>query len=539
MKKIYLLAITMVIAGLMITSATSMATTNDTLSENQAQTLMVQGQSVNAINIKTTQGTASRDGILIPTGDYAAYHPSIAADTGSNIFMGFDGSEDGSTYYPMFFASGDGGQTWPDGGYFLESAGASRPSVDFKTGHFYATFEPSVDASGQIWLVDGTDVTNIAGSTWDFTADNFDSFVNFHVACYTDVPANDSWNFGGLAFTGYNGYNGANIPGCPFVFYESDNAGQGIIGWLQNTPGCLHANNDIDLVTKMSYSAYDRLVAPNYQLLVRKDNYGKWNYNSAGGYYSHPMVTTKTITASGNLMFPDIAADNNTVILVAQSDVAGNQDIVCYYSTNGFTSYLSSVIANTGEDELYPQVAFMKTGIAVCTYIRGNASYYKTTSDGGATWSSENRVSDEQIAPIENGAKDLYGIGGDAYAIWQDGRGAVTNIYFDKFAHTTAPHVTIGTVAGGIGKVTMEIKNIGDGDAANVAWSIGVTGGIFNKINVQTAGVLPTLAAGASTTVQTNKTIIGLGKLTISLSADQATATKTGKVFLFFVRGIA
>jgi hypothetical protein len=538
MKKIYMLAITMVIAGLMITSATSMATTNDTLSENDAQTLMVPSHSVNPVGIKTTQGTASRDGTLIETGDYPAYHPSIATDTGSSMFIGFDGSQDGVSYFPTFLASGDGGQTWPDGGYFQESAGASMPSVDFKTGHFYATFQPSPDTSGQIWLVDATDVSNIAGSTWDFTADNFNSFISFHVACYTDIPANDSWNWGGLAFTGYNGYSG-DIPGCPFVFYQSDDTGQGIIGWVNNVAGCVHANNDIDQVTKMCYSAYDRLVAPNYQLFVRKDNYGKWNWNSGGGYYSHPMVTTKSITASGNLMYPDIAADNNTVILVAQSDVAGNQDIVCYYSTNGFTSYLSSVIANAGEDELYPQVAFMKTGIAICTYIRGTASYYKTSTDGGATWSSENRVSDEQIAPVENGAKDLYGIGGDAYAIWQDGRGAVTNIYFDKFAHTSAPHIEIGTVAGGIGKVTMEIKNTGDGDASNVAWSIGVTGGILNKINVQSAGVLPTLAAGASTTVQTNKTIFGLGKLSISLSADQATATKTGKILLIFVRGIA
>jgi len=194
MKKIYMLAITMVIAGLMITSATSMATTNDTVSENAAQTLMVSGHSVSAVTVKTTQGTASRDGTLIETGDFPALHPSLAADTGSGMFVGFDGSQDGVTYFPTFLASSDGGATWPDGGYFQESAGASMPRVDFKTGHFYATFQPSTDASGAIWLVDATDVSNIQGSSWDFTADNFNSFINFDVACFTDIPANDSWN---------------------------------------------------------------------------------------------------------------------------------------------------------------------------------------------------------------------------------------------------------------------------------------------------------------------------------------------------------
>jgi hypothetical protein len=540
MKKLYLLAITFVVAGLMITSATSIATKSNISNDNTAQTLMVPSKTVQSVKISNNHGAMPLSaGTIIATGDYPAFHPTLAAGTSDNIFVGADISTDGSTYYPTFLASSDGGITWPDGGYFPDSAGASNPSVDFKPLGFYATITPSVDTSGSIWIIDGTDVTALTGGTWDFSSNGFDSFINFKIACYTHAghdAQNDTgaWNWGSLAFTGYNNYNGANTPGCPFVFYQTDDAGNGVIGWVQNSGGCVHANNDIDLVTNMSYEVYDRLVGSDYQILVRKDNMGQWT--NSGSYYSHPMVSTKTLTVSGSLQCPDVIAESNIVLIVVQSDVAGNQDIICYHSSNGGSSYTPTTVSSDPADELYPTITWMKTGNAVCTYVRGSESYSKISTDGGVTWGAEARVSDETIAPVENNAHDVYGIGGDAYAIWQDGRGAVTNIYFDKFAHTAAPRIEIGTVAGGVGKVTMEVKNTGDADATNVAWSISVTGGILHKINVQTSGTIATLAAGSSVQVSTDKFIIGLGAITVGLTADQATATKTGKVILVLVK---
>jgi hypothetical protein len=545
MKKLYLLAITFVIAGLMITSATSLPVTSDVEeipTEEAVQCVWVPCQLV-----KTVSRDDSTNGISplfagnqITAGDYDEFRPTIAADASGRFFISFDGrADEGESYYPIFTYTEDSGATWADPVYFPDSAGASKPDVDFKPSGFYATFSPSVDLNGQIWVIDASVIEDPAGSMWDFGPNNIDSFQDMHIATYTHAgPTDDgAWNWGGLAFTGYNGYSNPTVVGCPFTFYQYSAEGGGLIGWVTNTDGCAHASIDIDLVTNMSYSAYDRSVTGVYQLLIRKDNYGVWT--NQGDYYSHPMSTTKKITGAGNLTYPDVIADSNNVLVVAQNDEAGNQDIICYYSTNGMSSYNNAIISDAAEDELYPQITWIKSGVAVCTYIRGTEAYCKSTEDFGVTWSTEQRVSDEQLDPVEDHAMTICGINGNAYAIWQDGRGANKDIFWDSFYQVSAPNVQIGTVAGGIGKVTMEILNSGTGEATDVDWSITVTGGILNKINVVTTGTEASIAAGGSTTVQTDKFIFGLGKLTIQLTAGAATASKTGKILLFLVTKIA
>ena len=170
---------------------------------------------------------------------------------------------------------------------------------------------------------------------------------------------------------------------------------------------------------------------------------------------------------------------------------------------------------------------------------KGTEAYYKTTTDGGVTWSSEARVSDEQIHPVENHAMTISGILGQAYSIWQDGRGSNVDIYMDRFLQIPALNVQIGTVASGIGKVTMQILNTGTEEATDVDWRITVNGGIFNRINVTTTGTISSIAAGGgSQIVKTDKFIFGFGPITIQLTADRATALKTGEILLFLVKNI-
>ena len=473
-------------------------------------------------------------GNQITAGDFNEYRPSITVDAMGRLFAGFDVTMDGSLYYPMFTVSEDGGATWADPGYYETSAGSTKPDVDSKPTGFYATFTPPAETSGQIWVVDDAAQT---GYTWDFGSYDFDSFTDSHIATYTHAGPEDdgAWNWGGLAFTGF--YPPAQ-EGTPFLFYQYSLVGGGLLHSL-NTGACEHASIDIDQTTNISYSVYDRLVTGTYQLLVWKHNFGKWDYNSQYDYWSHPFFNTKTLIGTGNLTYPDVIAESNNIIVVAQSDADGNQDIVCYYSSNAGTSYTPVVVANDAGDELYPQITWIKTGVAVCTYIRGSEAYYKATEDGGATWSTEARVSDEQITPVEDHALTIGGMNGNAYAIWQDGRGDNIDIYFDSFYNVESPNVQIGTVAGGIGKVTMDVLNTGTGAAADIDWSISVSGGILGRINVTTTGNIASLAAGGSQTVQTDKFIFGLGTITIQLTAGQAVASKTGKVLLFLVRNIA
>jgi hypothetical protein len=101
------------------------------------------------------------------------------------------------------------------------------------------------------------------------------------------------------------------------------------------------------------------------------------------------------------------------------------------------------------------------------------------------------------------------------------------------------PKAEIGTIAGGIGKVTMQILNTGTAEATDVDWSITVKGGKYDRINVTTTGTISSLAAGGgSQIVQTDKFIFGLGSLTIRLTVDRATASKSGEILLFLVRNI-
>jgi len=97
-----------------------------------------------------------------------------------------------------------------------------------------------------------------------------------------------------------------------------------------------------------------------------------------------------------------------------------------------------------------------------------------------------------------------------------------------------APEIVIGNITGGFG-ITAQIKNIGDADAAGVACKIQLTGGLIligkskpSTIDVPMGGLVPI-----------KDMVLGFGKTTITVTADTASKTATGKVFLFFVLGVA
>jgi len=518
----------LVFVGLMITSGVSLTAQTPTQSEPTAHWMAVTAHHVTPQKIVLT---ATRDSTAITGEGYNESHPSIAASPDQELFAAYEGTLDGSDYYPIFADSND----WTSGLYFQEAAGCAYPQVDYKTGGFYGTFQPAADpsTSGQIWIVDATDPTNPSGAYWDFGSFNFNAFTDFKLGTYTHAgPSDDgAWNWGGLSFVGYNGYNGANVEGCPFVFYQTDSEGNGVIGWLQGSVnGCIHAANDIDLVKNMSYSIYQRHIDGSMDsIIVRKDDFGKWQ--NSGSYYAHPMVTTKTLSdPAGNLANPDVVANNNTVLVVVQDDASG---IVCYRSTNGFSSN-SAIQVTTTADCLYPKVALIGT-TAVVTYLKGTQVYYKISTDTGVTWGAEQLANSDDVVVPEYGATDIAAAGTHVYDVWQDIRGADRDIYYNDFYQPVAPVIEIGAINGGMGKVTAEIKNTGTGDASNVAWAMTVKGGMLGKINKAANGTIDSLPAG-TTQVVTIKGIFGFGSITAKATAATASKTKTGKVILVFVK---
>jgi len=80
------------------------------------------------------------------------------------------------------------------------------------------------------------------------------------------------------------------------------------------------------------------------------------------------------------------------------------------------------------------------------------------------------------------------------------------------------PVLEIGAITGSK-VVSVEIQNKGNADASDVTWEIYITGGIFKLIYKSYGGLLPIIAAGNQTTVN-SKRFIGFGKIDITVSAS-------------------
>ncbi len=99
------------------------------------------------------------------------------------------------------------------------------------------------------------------------------------------------------------------------------------------------------------------------------------------------------------------------------------------------------------------------------------------------------------------------------------------------------PYLEIGSITGGLFKVSAPISNTGSMDATEVNWSIKLDGGAF--IGKETTGT-DDIPAGGEITV-TSKLILGLGSTTVTVTAESAegvsdTREQNGFVFLFFIK---
>lgn len=338
------------------------------------------------------------------------------------------------------------------------------------------------------------------------------------ISCYT--REDESWNYGGIVGTGYNGYQGNDTEDCPFIFYPVSET-SGAIDWLDGLEGYDHSDIAIDEVTEMSYAVYDHTI--NANLFVRKDNFGKRE-----GSGRHPFINSWLIGDNVTLLRnPSIEAHNDTVVLVCEED--GN--IVCFYSNDGFETVQKSTIVPSAH---YPDVKVTFGGdIFACSYVNDTAIFSKLSEDGGATWTYENQVSESQTSggySSHDLGKGVVGIS----AVWEEDGISFGDIFSPRF-----PEPVITSIKGPIG-VTATIKNIGTDEATNVEWTIKITGGIFGLINKVTNGTQDILEIGEELRAKSD-IIIGFGKISIftTVTCDEGLSDKKDasgrQIFIFTV----
>jgi len=224
---------------------------------------------------------------------------------------------------------------------------------------------------------------------------------------------------------------------------------------------------------------------------------------------------------------PAIAASNDHVIVVAQSDEHINQDIVCFYSSDGGITWETSYVTTATQDDVSPDITLSGDKL-ICTFVRDGNLYYSSSEDWGATWSEPVQINEE-----DGTVSSEYGT---AYAcpagvVWTDMRNGNADIYYDTFPSAV---ISIENIGGGFG-VKATITNSGTIAAENLNWKISLSGNVF--VGSEKTGTISSLAPGESATIKSGL-VLGIGKTTITVTAGGTSATASAFIVGPLVLGV-
>jgi len=502
--------------------------TDKAVSNNKEQNIGSLGTDV---QVTTAAETEKNPAIgAVPTGELLISYTSVIDTSNNDVFWDF---------------STDAGQSWSGGVYFEVEGAESHPAIDY-----WGTAKKGVGTmQGDFLSNDGADQhTFIANDitdtgTYELSTITWGASFPYSNRRIPDIGGYDgngiAWWYGIIACVGTRGSPGSvDMPIFNYANYGDET--QGWSSYFGEYPGCENAAIEIDQSNGLFYAVFDIYRTSQWDLLLIRgdahdDGTGKIEY-----------IGESFIGGTENTKYPAVDVKDNKVIIVAQSDEAGTEDIVCYYSADAGTTWEKSFVAASGSnDELYPKiVSFGDT--AICTFIMNDDLYYASTEDGGATWTTPETVND-QIGSVDSEFRDTD-ITYDGTVVWTDIRNGNPDIYLDNIAETpTFPILSFGSfAAAGLGKVSIPVTNIGSADATNVDVTITVTGGILSRINKTKTETITTLAMNEEVTVTTDGMIFGLGAIVLTAKASCVEATPpivtktgSGKVFIVFIRNIA
>ena len=434
--------------------------------------------------------------------------------------------------------STDGGESWYEGYvYFTFDGYTEFPEIDsvgIVDGE--SIFRGScMDEIGSLHVIniDGlTDPdTQITATTVDWSDNGFFDFQGCDIAVDDSFlggdESEDYYCIGYVAsFSGLAGYDDqVQIP-----HYMHDAGGTSVRCWWFYYTDSKNVKTDIDQASDIIYYVFEWNNDGNQDLIILSSELEYVGEAEPAGWGDGLGEGRKRmVEGSANTINPGICAEDDNIVLVFESDENGNQDIICYYSTDGGDTYQESIIANSANNELYPEI-YTDGTTAVCTFTMNNNLFSAVSNDGGATWEIGDALNDESGSVVsEFNNADVFG----DKAIWTDDRDGYNALYMDDATTMPKPNIVIESISGGIG-ITAEIRNIGTADAVDFPWSITLDGTVF--LGAEASGTA-TLAVDESMEIKSGFPL-GFGAIDITVIADKATETATGTLLLFFITGL-
>ncbi len=523
--KAILLGIVLIAAGLATANVFSSETNTKTTAEssNVIHAIMAKGE---PHNLKV-EGKVMEDAFVraavpanIPVANTedTEYHPTIAV-SGSTFFGGYVYAPSIIEQYIYMTVSTDGGKTFEPAGYWTIEGVTDYPSFASWGGNtFFGTFMPDPNTA-YTYLMEIQDITDTATwglVYWDWSSYGWHDIMAPRIACHN---SQNPWEFGVIAFVASTTYTEEELINGPHMFFaDPDTENSGWISWW-GYPGCEHADATMDKTKNMMYAAYD----------YYNETQATWNILVWGRSFDDPLEGNSylvEIPTSYYAKSPAIAADNDHVVVVAQSDEHINQDIVCFYSSDGGLTWETSYVTTATQDDVAPDITLSGNKI-ICTFVRDGNLYYSSSEDWGATWSEPVQINEQDgTVSSEYGTSCACPAG----VVWTDMRNGNADVYFDSFPSAV---ITI-EVGGGFG-VKATISNEGTVAAENLDWSISLSGTVF--MGSEKTGTISSLAPGESVTIKSGL-VLGIGKTTVTVNVGGTSASASGFILGPFVVGI-
>jgi hypothetical protein len=411
MKKYILLAIAVAVVGLMITSAASTPMKISTNSMTMDKPMIVEQNELQIVKSDISPYKISTQSLEVtstpikrstfragPAFDFAGdqLHPAVGRTNGGMLMASY--RDDDMANMIWTYSPDDGASWWEDGGIYWD-IGGDYPSIKlWEDNTLYGTFVTDyLDLSGGATYLfhtddptqlDNPDVTELI--FWDWSGYGWYDMMDADISCDS---SENPWEWGISSYVISTTYGDGYTDGPTIVYSDEEEEGSGFISWYYYD-GCAHTDVDIDPVTHMGYVVYDWEDAGTWKLLVRKIDFA----TIETGYDQ-----IFEITGTGNLNKPAIAAYDDQVVILAETDENGNKDIICLYTDTGdITALQTSFVVDTVDDEQYPDIRHVSGQDFIATFVKDNNLHASETEDGGINWDDTSwQVNDNDDSVVE------------------------------------------------------------------------------------------------------------------------------------------